>query len=346
MKKLFYTLLCIGGICSSILVPDSVKAQDKGALEKSVFWGNPDAYLNKQAFQMFNLVDQALTENPPVPGAPVVRKLALYNLDAMLHETKYDNGEPLKGFITSRINKVLSDLSNPVKQGMKVYKIYNHGFIARTASVTMAFDVVRGACKGQRLIPDTLVQRLVDQCDVLFITHNHGDHADPVVVDMFLKAGKTVVAPINAFPEKKKILHERSDKMIDKKLDLDGNKSVQVKIFPGNQGYLMNNLYVVTTAEKQTVAHIGDQYSKEDMEWIANIKQDIPRPDVLIVNCWTHRMGDLVNGFDPKLVITGHENEMGHTIDHREAFWLTFQKMEQISKKYLVMGWGEWYLCR
>ncbi len=346
MKKLFYALLCMGGISAAVWMPVCVKAQDKNAIERSAFWGNSEVYLNKQAFQMFNLVDQALTENPPVPGAPMVRKLALYNLDAMLHETKYDNSEPFNGFITSRINKVIADLSNPVKKGMKVYKIYNDGFIARTASVTIAFDVVRGACKGQKLISDALIQRIVDQCDVLFLTHNHGDHVDPVVVDMFLKAGKKVVAPTNVLPGKKEILHERSDKMIDKKLNLDKNKSVRVKIFPGNQDDLMNNLYVVTTAEKKTVAHVGDQYNKEDMEWIVNIRQDIPRPDVLIVNCWTHRMSDLVNGFDPELVITGHENEMGHTIDHREAFWLTFGKMEQISKKYLVMGWGEWYLCR
>lgn len=345
MKTLFYTLLCMGGFCTSLLIPSGAKAQEKNTIEKSAFWGNSEAYLNKQAFQMFNLIDQALTENPPVPGAPMVRKLALYNLDAMLHETKYDDSEPLNGFITSRINKVIADLSSPVKKGMKVYKIYNDGFIARTGSVTLAFDVVRGACKGKNLISDASIQQIVDHCDVLFLTHNHGDHVDPVVVDMFLKAGKPVVAPTNILPEKKDIQHERSDKMIDKKMKLDKNKNIRVKIFPGHQSELINNLYVVTTDEKKTVAHIGDQYNKEDMEWIVNISKDIPQPDALIVNCWTHRMSDLVDGFNPKLVVTGHENEMGHTIDHREAFWLTFQKMEQISKDYLVMGWGEWYQC-
>ena len=41
-----------------------------------------------------------------------------------------------------------------------------------------------------------------------------------------------------------------------------------------------------------------------------------------------------------------HENEMGHSIDHREPFWLTYQKMEKINKPSLIMGWGEWYLYR
>lgn len=345
MKMLFYTLLCMGGFCASLLIPCGTQAQEKNTIEKSDFWGNSEVYLNKQAFHMFNLIDQALSENPPVPGAPMVRKLALYNLDAMLHETKYDDSEPLNGFITSRVNKVISDLSNPVKNGMKVYKIYNDSFIARTGSVTLAFDVVRGACKGKNLISDASIQQIVDHCDVLFLTHNHGDHVDPVVVDMFLKAGKPVVAPTNVLPEKMDIQHERSDKMINKKIKLDKNKNIRVKIFPGHQSELINNLYVVTTGEKKTVAHIGDQYNKEDMEWIVKISKDIPQPDALIVNCWTHRMSDLVDGFNPKLVVTGHENEMGHTIDHREAFWLTFQKMEKISKDYLVMGWGEWYQC-
>lgn len=345
MKKTFYTLLCMV-FCASLLIPGGAKAQDKNAIERSAFWGNSDIYLNKQAFQMFDLVDQALTENPPVPGAPMVRKLALYNLDAMLHETRYDNSEPFNKFLASRMNKVITDLSNPVNEGMKIYKIYNDGFIARTRSVTIAFDIARGICNGKTLIPDALAQSIVDHCDVLFITHNHGDHADKAVVEMFLKAGKPVVAPANFWEENKDIQHVRSDKVIDKQMKLGKNKKIRVKIFPGNQDELMNNIYVVTTDEKKTVVHIGDQYNKEDMEWIVNIHKEIPQPDALIVNCWTHRMSDLVDGFNPKLVLTGHENEMGHTIDHREAFWLTFQKMEKISKDYMVMGWGEWFTTK
>lgn len=345
MKRLFYTVVCMGGFCASLLISGGANAQEKNTIEKSAFWGNSEAYLNKQAFHMFELVDQALTENPPVPGAPMVRKLALYNLDAMLHETKYDNSESMKAFIASRMNKVIADLTTPVKEGMKVYKIYNEGIIARTASVTIAFDLARGICQGKCLLPDESVQQIVDECDVLFLTHNHSDHVDPGVIEMFLKAGKPVVAPTNVLPDNKNILHERSEKMIDKNMKLGKNKKIRVKIFPGNQSELMNNIYVITTGEKKTIAHVGDQYNKEDMEWLVTINQKIPQPDVLLVNCWTHKMSDLIDGFNPKLVITGHENEMGHTIDHREAFWLTFQKMEKIRKDYLVMGWGEWFQC-
>jgi L-ascorbate metabolism protein UlaG (beta-lactamase superfamily) len=345
MKRLFYTLLYMGGACILLLNSNRLNGQEKKA-EEIVLWGDSEAYLQKQASQMFGLMDQALTENPPAIGAPMVRKLALYNLDALFHETKYDNSEPFNQFLVSRVNKVITDLRAPVKKGMKIYKIYNEGFIARTQSVSIAFDIVRGACAGKTLISETLIQQMVDYCDILFITHNHGDHADPVVAGMFIKAGKPVIATTDFQADNKGIQHIRSENVINKEIALGNNKKIQVKIYPGHQSELMNNIYVVTTEEKKSIAHIGDQYNEEDMDWIVNLKNEISRPDVLIVNCWTHRMNDLVDGFNPKLVVTGHENEMGHTIDHRESFWLTFRKMEKISKDYLVMGWGEWFQCR
>ena len=124
---------------------------------------------------------------------------------------------------------------------------------------------------------------------------------------------------------------------------LKSGEKLQVKIFPGHQSPMMCNIYVVTTPDKYTFAHTGDQYDKNDMEWIATIKDNAPQIDALTVNCWSYQIADAIKGFNPRYVITGHENEMGHTIDHREAFWLTFQKMEPIEHDYVVMAWGEWF---
>ena len=98
-----------------------------------------------------------------------------------------------------------------------------------------------------------------------------------------------------------------------------------------------------TTPDKYTFAHTGDQYDKNDMEWIAKIKDNAPKIDALTINCWSYQIADAIKGFNPRYVVTGHENEMGHTIDHREAFWLTFQKMEPVEHDYVVMAWGEWF---
>lgn len=339
MKKLFLTLL-IGTLAAA---STSAFAQTKSA-EPVAFWGKEDAYLLKQAAHMFSLADQALTENPPVVGAPTARKLALYNLDAMLHEVKYDNTEPFCDFIDSRIGKVIEDMKNSVKKGVKIYKIYNDGFVARTKSATIAFDVVRGECKTQKLLSNDQIDAIVEKCEVLFLTHNHGDHVDKYVVDKFIEAGKPVIAAADILPNLEGVTHYRSEsEILDKEVTLKSGEKLQVKIFPGHQSPMMCNIYVVTTPDKYTLAHTGDQYDKNDMEWIATIKDNAPKIDALTINCWSYQIADAIKGFNPRYVITGHENEMGHTIDHREAFWLTFQKMEPVEHDYVVMAWGEWF---
>lgn len=335
--KRFLILLAL--ISSTIIA----SAQQKSA-EPVAFWGKEDAYLLKQASHMFNLVDEALTENPPVIGAPMARKLALYNLDAMLHEVKYDNTEPFCNFIDSRIGKVIEDMKSPVKRGVKIYKIYNDGFVVRTKSANIAFDVVRGACKGQQLLSDEQVDAIVDKCDVLFLSHNHGDHVDKYVVNRFIEAGKPVIAASEILPDLEGVTHYRSEsEILDKVVKLKSGEELQVKIFPGHQSPMMCNIYVVTTPDKYTVAHTGDQYDKNDMEWIAEIKEKAPKIDALMINCWSYQIAEAIKGFDPRYVLSGHENEMGHTIDHREAFWLTFQKLEPVQHDYVVMSWGEWF---
>ena len=335
--KRFLILLAL--ISSTIIA----SAQQKSA-EPVAFWGKEDAYLLKQASHMFSLVDEALTENPPVVGAPMARKLALYNLDAMLHEVKYDNTEPFCNFIDSRMGKVIEDMNGSVKRGIKIYKIYNDGFVVHTKSANIAFDVVRGACKGQQLLSDEQVDAIVDKCDVLFLSHNHGDHVDKYVVNRFIEAGKPVIAASEILPNLEGVTHYRSEsEILDKVVKLKSGEELQVKIFPGHQSPMMCNIYVVTTPDKYTVAHTGDQYDKNDMEWIAEIKEKAPKIDGLMINCWSYQIAEAIKGFDPRYVLSGHENEMGHTIDHREAFWITFQKLEPVQHDYVVMSWGEWF---
>jgi hypothetical protein len=189
MKQLI-TLFLAAILCN--LAPLSLSAQNDVA-----FWGEQEAYLMRQASHIYTLVDQALDEYPPVVGAPTSRRLALYGLDAMLHEVKYDASEPLFNFVSSRINKVIDDMNTPVKKGMKIYKLYNDGFIARTKSVTIAFDIYRGPAKGgRRFLTDEQVKTIAEQCDILFLSHNHGDHVDGFVADLFIKADQPTALPL------------------------------------------------------------------------------------------------------------------------------------------------------
>ena len=336
MRKALFSIIATAALIS---LPSVVQAQEDVA-----YWGKEDAYLLRQAKYMYELVDEALDEYPPVVGAPTSRKLALYNLDAMLHETKYDNTEPFKSFVASRTSKVIADMQSPVKKGMKIYKIYNDGFVARTKSVTIAFDVVRGALKGETIVSEKDIATIVDQCDVLFLTHNHDDHIDRYVADRFIAAGKPVIAADEILKDVKGVTHYRSETdILDKEVTLRSGKTLKVKIYPGHQSEMMCNVYAVTTPDGLTVAHTGDQYNEGDFKWIDTVKDQKPAIDALIINCWSMNIADAIKGFNPRYVLTGHENEMGHTIDHREAFWLTFQKLQPVTHDYVVMAWGEWF---
>jgi hypothetical protein len=54
----------------------------------------------------------------------------------------------------------------------------------------------------------------------------------------------------------------------------------------------------------------------------------------------------LIRGAQPALVLTGHENELGHTIDHREPNWLTYERFAGSAAPFVVMTWGEFYHYR
>ena len=326
----------------SLLVAAGAAAQGKPLK----FHGKPDYYLQMQSEYAFKLVDEALDAFPPVVGAPIERKLALYNLDALLHDTRNDNTEAFRNFVASRITKALADLDKPLKRGMRIYKIYNEAFIVRTKSATIAFDISRCRCRGHKepIIPTELAHKIVAKCDAMFLTHNHRDHVDSDIADLFIAAGKPVVATPNILVDKKGVTHRRLDDKVENfDLTLLNGKRLNVAILPGFQGKLLNNIYVITMPEKYTVCHVGDMSGKDNFKWLEKIKDEAPKIDALIVNCWTGRIGKAIELFDPNYVITGHENEMGHSIDHREAFWLSFAKLANIDYRYVVMAWGEWF---
>ena len=337
--KTLKSILCIAlSLCTFF----SLSAQKKSLK----FHGKPDYYLECQSEALFKVADEGLDAFPPVVGAPIERRMALYTLDGLLHDTRNDNSEAFRSFVTSRVTKLLADLEKPFKRGVRIYKIYNEAFVVRTKSATIAFDFSRCRCRGHKdpIVPTELAEKIVAKCDALFLTHYHRDHVDSHIVDLFVKAGKPVVAAPNILADKEGVTHRRNEEGIDNfELKLKSGKALQVSIIPAIHGKVMNNVYVVTTPDKYTVCHTGDMSGKSNFKWIPTIKDKVAKIDALLVNCWTGAIAKAIPGFDPRYVITGHENEMGHTIDHREAYWLSFTKLANVDYKYVVMAWGEWF---
>lgn len=313
-------------------------------------WGKQDVYLASQSEKTFQLVNEILSlkENQPSAKSPTLaRKSALFLLDGVLHDTRLDGIPAITKFIEGRYEKMLEDMKMPVKKGLKIYKLYNDGFVVKSKSVTVAYDLYRGVAMKETptLVSDEVMRKIVDLCDIMFLSHNHGDHVDQAVVQMFTDSGKPVVAPTNVLKDNEKVTHVREEQIVNKNYMANGSE-LRVTILPGHQDKMMNNIYVVTTPEGYTFAQTGDQWNKEDFLWLKGVRSQIPSMDVMLINCWAYNLPETIDGFSPKMVITGHENELGHTIDHREAYWLSYDKLAKVRQSNCLMTWGECYWYR
>lgn len=321
MRKFVLTIMAV--IAMMICDKATLSAQDY------IYWGNPRNYLDNQAREAFEAVEQALSAYPPEVQCNAARRNALITLDMLLHDTSNDKSQALFDFFERRFTQVAEQLENgpaPQKDELWIYKMYNDGFILRSSSATVAIDLIRGGgATGRHFIGDTLIRRIADCCDLLLITHSHGDHFDAGVAQLFKQEGKKVFTWADTDPV--------------------GVKEVSLKIIPGHQDDMPNNIYHITFSEGMSVAHTGDQYNSQDIEWISHLRESY-KTDVLLINCWTMKLQETIAGFNPKYVITGHENELEHSIDHREAYWMTLRKMEQTHYPNVLMTFGEKWSLR
>ena len=314
------------------------------------FWGNASNYVERQAAATLTMADRLLAADAAAGGLypsdtiSTNRRAALLLLDQLIHDTRLDGSQIMADFMSARLARALDDMAAPV-EGLKAYKLYNCGTVVRTPGATVAWDICRGPKvkeSDQRLMADSLVSRIVDQCDVMFLTHNHGDHVDRGVVEMFLAAGKPVVAPTEVLKDDARVMHVRREERFDTTLTLPSGVVLPAVFLPGHQDHLQNNIVVVTSPEGYRFTATGDQWLKEDNDWLIDGAEPLPEVDLLMPICWASRLPELVERFNPKAVMTIHENEIAHSIDHREAYWLSADKLREVRRPAALLTWGEW----
>jgi hypothetical protein len=313
------------------------------------FFDKPEEYLDWQANNLLQMAEVITDKFPPQVQEPIERYMAMLMLDAVFHDVKAPERPSVQKFFHRRMEKAVKEMKNTkVVEGAIIWKMYDMGFIVRTNSVTFGFDLIRGHFVGAKgfAIDDFLMAKIIDQCDAHFISHKHGDHSDPWVVQTFIDQGKPVVAPPDLWPEDpiyKSITHlERDVNTLHTLKIQSGKKELKVVIYPGHQGVrVLNNITLVITPEDLSFCQTGDQSNDEDFAWIDNVGRN-QKIDVLMPNCWTRDPPRTARGFDPELIIPGHENELGHSIDHREAYALDYSRW-QVPYPKLIMTWGESY---
>lgn len=337
-----------------VLINTSLLSQIPGENDpdkKTDWWGDIDGFMNQQAKMTLDLVNDALKLNPPSVQENMTRKMALMMIDNVLHEEKAQHRAAVQSFYKERIENAVKDISTlKVNTGAVIWKLYNHTFIVKTPSVTIGFDIQRGIPGNENFaFSKELTGTLIDVVDVLFISHYHGDHADDWVATRFIEQNKPVITPPRIWeqlPLYDKLI--RPDRTIDKMQDISlplKQMNLKVVTCPGHQGNdILNNVYLVFSPEGICFAHTGDQSNSGDLEWIDKIGDSF-HVDVLMVNSWSYFPEfRLAKGFRPELIIPGHENELNHSIDHREPYWLNCVRLgDDPSFPWIQMAPGEKY---
>jgi L-ascorbate metabolism protein UlaG (beta-lactamase superfamily) len=282
-------------------------------------------------------------------------------LDALLHDKYAAHRPSVQDFYKTQFKTAHDEMQNlPVTEGAKIWKLYNMGFVVRTQSVTIAFDLTSGESAesdGFTISNDTMAE-IIDQCDALFISHRHRDHKDLWIAAQFIDQGKPVVAPLQVWEGEsihEKITHLKREAHTRQKLPIKNkNMELDLVIYPGHQmNRLENNVPLIFSPEGISFAHMGDQINEDDFmidyEWIDHVKEH-HKVDVLLPPSWTNEINRVVQGFDPQLVIPGHENELGHTLDDRVPFWgetefleQTYAELKASNYPVVLMTWGESY---
>lgn len=346
-------------LLSAILFQLTAVAQEQKELIDPSLDEVGNNYMDRQTEAFLMEIKKSITALPPQYPLPRERYLSLLLFDAVMHDVYAGKRPAVQQFFHKQITSALEEMeSTKVKKGVKIWKLYSHGFIVRTKSVTIAFDLVSGESAefDGYTLPEGIMSRLIEQCDALFISHRHRDHCDQEIAGQFIALGKPVVAPSQVWEGEaihSKITHLKREAHTVQKLPIKNNSlQLDVVIYPGHQmAHHDNNTSMVISPEGITFAHMGDQINEGnfmiDYEWIDKVK-DHHQVDVLIPPCWTNEIYRIVKGFDPKYVLPGHENELGHTVDDRVPFWddseyleLTYPELKASDYPWILTTWGE-----
>jgi L-ascorbate metabolism protein UlaG (beta-lactamase superfamily) len=295
---------------------------------------------------------------------------ALQNLDDVTQQQDANQWPFVADFYTRRIEVAVTEIEQTrVTRGLVLWKLFNDGFVVRSPTVTLCFDVwwawAGGAWGADRV--GAFFQRVVAQCDILFVSHLHGDHHDPNVLRWAVQAGKPVWVPPNVpglagsgwFAPARS--HDQAHSVT-----LANGHSLQVIVGPGYQSdpVVLNNVYFVTTPEGFHVAHTGDLHRLDD-EFVSSRGMDFnflkwvypqaPVVDLLLFNAWTCRNDSqsgpayclrMVRNIPSKVAVVGHELEfMAHNPDKRRGYALARRELTPYEGDYLFLPWGTsfWY---
>jgi hypothetical protein len=251
-------------------------------------------------------IQTILRSNPPCNGNNTPRNDAILALDEYLKDYSARANPGIISLYENMMGFVESEMTEPVSSGVRIWSMYNHGFIVKTPSTVFAFDLVHGYRSWDYRIPD----EILEQIQVLFVSHRHEDHSNLLLSNAILELGGKVVEPIEDKLEGFDMIYASPG-------DEQDVAGLHVKVYDGLHGDIPVRIYMVTTPEGLTIMHTGDNQTSETLP-------DGVTVDILLLNAWVNESGSTpaitgvrnsINKLTPSLTILGHFQELGHNYD-------------------------------
>ena len=275
----------------------------------------------------FSEIKEIFMLNPPQYGNTGLREACFGSLDDIIIGTYPPMASGIKPFYVSMVHKALMEIqTEQVTEGATVWQIYNHGFIVKTPTRTIAFDF-----KNYYYFKEII--DLADYLDVLFISHEHSDHYDVTLVNNMKNLGKPVVGPSEwSVPT----------------IGMDAGESQEIAGLQVTAHYGLHNVPVrqfeVVTPEGLKFLHTGDNQTSETLPEVTGI-------DIMMLDAWINESGATswiegvriaVNKMKPQVTLAGHIMALSHLggiiVPYRDAL---ASDDGTLLSEYYVMAWGE-----
>jgi L-ascorbate metabolism protein UlaG (beta-lactamase superfamily) len=261
--------------------------------------------------------------HPPNIGDPALREQTILELDGMLNAFPVNTASDVKKFYKFMMLKANSEFKQTIA-GESIQMMYNHGFIVKTAQVNFAFDLVT------YLESLPLLDELFREIDVLFVSHEHGDHYSQQIKNIVLANGGYVIVP----SEFTNIVGNMIGMAPGDSLNLMG---LTIKAYFGLHNAPVR-MYEVTTPGGLKMLHTGDNQTTATLPAIDSL-------DVLLLNAWlgVFEMRHALNILSPEIMIPGHIQELGHPT--RVPYQWAYEVDDvPVPSEVKVMTWGERFI--